>query len=49
MYGFFAQASARVGWVAVGVSGHARVMELILGGATHTLLRAMTVPVLKSH
>ena len=35
--------------IVAGAYGHARVMELVLGGVTRTLLRAMTVPVLMSH
>lgn len=35
--------------IVAGAFGHPRVMELVLGGVTHTLLRAMTVPVLMSH
>jgi nucleotide-binding universal stress UspA family protein len=33
----------------MGAYGHTRVRELVLGGATRTLLEAMTVPVLMSH
>jgi nucleotide-binding universal stress UspA family protein len=33
----------------MGAYGHSRVRELVLGGATRTLLEAMTVPVLMSH
>lgn len=33
----------------MGAYGHSRARELLLGGATHTLLRSMTVPVLMSH
>ncbi|MCC6472402.1 MAG: universal stress protein, partial [Burkholderiales bacterium] len=32
-----------------GAYGHSRTRELILGGATRTLLDSMTVPVLMSH
>jgi nucleotide-binding universal stress UspA family protein len=35
--------------VVMGAYGHARVREMVLGGATRTLLEAMTVPVLMSH
>jgi nucleotide-binding universal stress UspA family protein len=35
--------------IVMGAYGHARVRELVLGGATRTLLEAMTVPVLMSH
>jgi nucleotide-binding universal stress UspA family protein len=33
----------------MGAYGHARVQELVLGGATHTVLGSMTLPVLMSH
>jgi nucleotide-binding universal stress UspA family protein len=33
----------------MGAYGHSRVRELLLGGATRSLLRSMTVPVLMSH
>jgi nucleotide-binding universal stress UspA family protein len=33
----------------MGAYGHARWRELVLGGATRTILRSMTVPVLMSH
>ncbi|KVE38153.1 universal stress protein [Burkholderia sp. TSV86] len=32
-----------------GAYGHARIYERVLGGATHTMLETMTVPVLMSH
>lgn len=35
--------------IVMGAYGHARVREMVLGGATRTLLEAMTVPVLMSH
>ena len=35
--------------VVMSAYGHSRVREQILGGATRTLLEAMTVPVLMSH
>lgn len=35
--------------IVMGGYGHARLRELLLGGATETLLRSMTVPVLMSH
>lgn len=35
--------------VVMGGYGHSRMRELVLGGATRGLLRAMTVPVLMSH
>jgi nucleotide-binding universal stress UspA family protein len=33
----------------MGLYGHSRARELLLGGATRTLLRSMTLPVLMSH
>ncbi len=33
----------------MGAYGHTRVRELLLGGATRTILESMTVPVLLSH
>jgi nucleotide-binding universal stress UspA family protein len=33
----------------MGAYGHARWQELVMGGATHTFLKSMTVPVLMSH
>lgn len=35
--------------VVMGAYGHSRTRELVLGGATRTVLAAMTVPVLMSH
>jgi nucleotide-binding universal stress UspA family protein len=35
--------------IVMGVYGHSRVRELVLGGASRTLLASMTVPVLMSH
>ena len=35
--------------VVMGAYGHSRMKELILGGATRTVLKSMTVPVLMSH
>lgn len=35
--------------IVMGAYGHTRLRELVLGGATRTLLRHMTVPVLMSH
>jgi len=35
--------------IVMGAFGHSRVRELVLGGATRTLLESMTVPVLMSH
>jgi nucleotide-binding universal stress UspA family protein len=33
----------------MGAYGHSRMRELLLGGATRSLLQSMTVPVLMSH
>jgi nucleotide-binding universal stress UspA family protein len=33
----------------MGAYGHSRMQELILGGATRTVLKSTTVPVLMSH
>jgi nucleotide-binding universal stress UspA family protein len=35
--------------IVMGAYGHSRARELLLGGATRSLLRSMTVPVLMSH
>jgi nucleotide-binding universal stress UspA family protein len=35
--------------IVMGGYGHSRLRELVLGGATRTLLESMTVPVLMSH
>jgi nucleotide-binding universal stress UspA family protein len=35
--------------VVMGAYGRSRLRELILGGATHSMLKRMTVPVLMSH
>lgn len=35
--------------IVMGIYGHSRVREMILGGASRTLLASMTVPVLMSH
>ena len=35
--------------IVMGGYGHSRVREIVLGGATRTVLRSMTVPVLMSH
>jgi nucleotide-binding universal stress UspA family protein len=35
--------------IAMGAYGHSRVREMLLGGATRSVLRSMTVPVLMSH
>jgi nucleotide-binding universal stress UspA family protein len=42
-------ADASADLIVMGAFGHSRVRELVLGGATRTLLEAMTVPVLMSH
>jgi len=33
----------------MGAYGHSRVRELLLGGATRSILASMTIPVLMSH
>jgi nucleotide-binding universal stress UspA family protein len=33
----------------MGIYGHSRMREFVLGGASRTLLSSMTVPVLMSH
>jgi nucleotide-binding universal stress UspA family protein len=33
----------------MGVYGHSRVREMVLGGVSRTLLSSMTIPVLISH
>ncbi len=35
--------------IVMGIYGHSRLRELILGGASRTLLASMTVPVLMAH
>jgi nucleotide-binding universal stress UspA family protein len=35
--------------IVMGAYGHSRVREIVMGGATRTVLRSMTVPVLMSH
>jgi nucleotide-binding universal stress UspA family protein len=35
--------------IVMGAYGHARLREMVLGGATRSLLQHMTVPVLLSH
>jgi nucleotide-binding universal stress UspA family protein len=35
--------------IVMGAYGHSRVREMLLGGATRSVLRSMTVPVLMSH
>jgi nucleotide-binding universal stress UspA family protein len=34
--------------IVMGAYGHSRLRELVLGGATRTILESMTVPVLMS-
>ena len=33
----------------MGAYGHSRAREIVMGGATRTVLQSMTVPVLMSH
>jgi nucleotide-binding universal stress UspA family protein len=35
--------------IVMGIYGHSRVREMILGGASRSLLSSMTVPVLMAH
>ena len=35
--------------IVMGAYGHSRVREIVLGGATRSVLKSMTVPVLMSH
>jgi nucleotide-binding universal stress UspA family protein len=42
-------ANADANLIVMGAYGHSRLRELALGGATRTLLEAMTVPVLMAH
>jgi nucleotide-binding universal stress UspA family protein len=35
--------------IVMGAYGHSRVREIVMGGATRTVLRSMTIPVLMSH
>ncbi len=42
-------ADLNVDLVVMGAYSHSRLRELILGGATRTILESMTVPVLMSH
>jgi nucleotide-binding universal stress UspA family protein len=35
--------------IVMGAYGHSRAREVLLGGATRSVLRSMTVPVLMSH
>jgi nucleotide-binding universal stress UspA family protein len=37
------------GLLVMGCYGHARFRELVLGGASQTVLKSMTVPVLMAH
>jgi len=36
-------------FIVMGGFGHSRLREFVLGGVTHSILRAMTAPVLMSH
>ena len=38
-----------VGLIVMGLYGHSRLRETVLGGASRTLLASMTVPVFVSH
>lgn len=42
-------ADQRADLIVMGAYGHSRVRELLLGGATRTILQKMTLPVLMSH
>lgn len=42
-------ADASADLIVMGAYGHSRVRELVMGGATRSMLEAMTVPVLMSH
>jgi len=42
-------ADLRADMIVMGAYGHSRLRELVLGGATRTVLESMTVPVLMSH
>jgi nucleotide-binding universal stress UspA family protein len=33
----------------MGIYGHSRMREMVLGGVSRTLLRSMTVPVVMAH
>jgi nucleotide-binding universal stress UspA family protein len=35
--------------IVMGAYGHSRAREVLLGGATRSVLRSMTVPILMSH
>jgi nucleotide-binding universal stress UspA family protein len=35
--------------IVMGIYGHSRVREMVLGGASRTLLASMTVPLLVAH
>ena len=37
------------GLIVMGLYGHSRLREMVLGGASRTLLASMTVPVFMSH
>jgi nucleotide-binding universal stress UspA family protein len=42
-------ADSAADFIVMGGYGHSRLREFILGGATHGMLRSMTVPVLMAH
>ena len=42
-------ADAAVDLIVMGIYGHSRMREMVLGGASRTVLASMTVPVLMSH
>ena len=42
-------ADADADLIVMGAYGHSRLREIVLGGATRSILEAMTVPVLMSH
>ena len=35
--------------IVMGIYGHSRMREMVLGGVSRTMLKTMTVPVLMSH
>jgi nucleotide-binding universal stress UspA family protein len=35
--------------IVMGIYGHSRMREMVLGGASRTLMASMTVPVLMAH
>jgi nucleotide-binding universal stress UspA family protein len=42
-------ADSGIDFIVMGGYGHSRLREFVLGGVTHSILRAMTAPVLMSH